>query len=1387
MDQSSRYVVLVILLLSVLSFLLGTLALFAYYPIFGTALIVLISSGWWYVMTEHSVLHDAQEFENRFWTLVGFVFSSCVVFIHDSPFAIGQWSPSAGFLLVSLFTFGIHSYDRHLHRNWIARVPNMPSGMSSSLMVGTTVQEKAKIISRALGNIDSTLVATNIQHFIMSEKRLALEDLIVTTLQDATSDELNYLLPRIRLGLLFYKVKNHSIAPHRTRLLDLLCVSRVAELSVTSRAVLLDAMQQMKLTAHPNSDFYAKNIITKTKDDDLSRLKCLCDNKGDFHSLHKLVYSDIKDPGVRADILKHIKKQAQVQAAHTALGTRTGRVRQRRAWRKILSDVDDTLLSSGGRYPAGVDTTYPRKAVYPGVLDLYRELDIGKSQELDSFDSNCSIATEEDRKGGVNFVGNLVFLSARPHVYKDISEAHTYSKFRRLQEEHGLYTTPSLLPGSVETGASFLLMNDMEPLARKKFDNYEQYASLYPEFRMVFIGDNGQGDVRAAELMQASPYGKQLEAVFIHQVQPMESTYGYEGPDTLRRWRESGIFFFTDYVAAAVHAYSCGLIGSPGLRRVAAAAVTGFEGIHLDRPLVRESKRRSINTSIERANRILAQVEQGPSEPVPYIKSVPMFHIGAKVLTPFGKGTVHAFRPEGGVYEVFLEWSSQPSSVAGVKGSAPQSAALASAAACASGTASKSTPLSPMRVLLPSPAKIKAVERPFEPISAQKPFIEKPPEEAPYSHEVAPETWVEPITSAAHSLMQFQSPNFNSCGTCGTLDSPPRLVLEPMDLGLEELSLGIPALENSSRTLQSFSAAEPEPEMDDGVASDTELYALRDMRSRPLAGFTRTSSCTRLCSTPEPLVPPEPLLSAPRLLPDPAHDHSASLDSGCPPQHHHSRQRSHTMDSNINDIVVGDEMCESHEVECFGRNEGQCIFQPKAYLQLEALQHAPREPKRNERRQLLKARTSLLFRSRSDMTETNQILDKHKILQKGSIATCNLGQVVVVQYRPKDGIYEVNFSKWVLSDGKPARAYLRREDLKPVSWAGQKRESSLSATILGLFTKEERSRAGAAGSQQPWSKGDKCVTIFGRGVVEEVRRATAPSPVAKPAMSPIGSLALTRSKAATTSTGNGVSALVIRLVDWPLACPKGYATGIFNPASVAREGASLYLRSTPRISRSQSSAGLPRYMSIMGAAGGVFTSLGGLVTSSSPRLPVSHPQLIPTGSVVRTSFGSGYLRHYRSTDGIYVVALLDWRLQGGKCAVAFLPGSSLGRVIFRPHSAVLTPLGLAVVKCVREDGIAEVVALWGGTSSLGTHMFLRVRDIRGEMPASLGENVTTPMGMGKVLGYSVTRRMYIIALEWCTIYMHESQARVQLTRGLPKHASASIMTSVLNALKAWVH
>lgn len=216
-------------------------------------------------------------------------------------------------------------------------------------------------------------------NFFFLPRVLCAEREIIALLMEATSDELNLLIPQISLPRILYKVKDHRMAGrfNRRKLLDLLAKERVRDLSVPSKAILLDAMQKMKLTAVGNCDHYVRSIFFSTKGDDLSELKCITDSKGDVHSMHKLLYEDIRTPAVQQELLNYIRSQAEVQAAHHKIGSKAGKRRGKLAWRKVLSDVDDTLYCSGGSWPAGMDTSFPKKALYPGVLAFYRELDLG--------------------------------------------------------------------------------------------------------------------------------------------------------------------------------------------------------------------------------------------------------------------------------------------------------------------------------------------------------------------------------------------------------------------------------------------------------------------------------------------------------------------------------------------------------------------------------------------------------------------------------------------------------------------------------------------------------------------------------------------------------------------------------------------------------------------------------------------------------------------------------------------------------------------------------------------------------------------------------------------------------------------------------------------------
>lgn len=74
-------------------------------------------------------------------------------------------------------------------------------------------------------------------------------------------------------------------------------------------------------------------------------------------------------------------------------------------------------------------------------------------------------------------------------------------KFLTLHEAKKMHTLPTLLAGCLRSGRAFMMQGDLQPMAYKKFENFTQYYQLYPEYKHIFIGDNGQGDVRAAELI----------------------------------------------------------------------------------------------------------------------------------------------------------------------------------------------------------------------------------------------------------------------------------------------------------------------------------------------------------------------------------------------------------------------------------------------------------------------------------------------------------------------------------------------------------------------------------------------------------------------------------------------------------------------------------------------------------------------------------------------------------------------------------------------------------------------------------------------------------------------------------------------------------------------
>jgi hypothetical protein len=550
----------------------------------------------------------------------------------------------------------MHLWDRHLHRIAISqsgvRHLRRTSGTTSNSLLrleqdlGISVSAQLEKINSCLTEIDQLLIPSTINNFINQRFVLSKEREIIKVIEECDARALNYLISHVKLGLLFYKIKDHHNfnGKSRTELINLFAVERLQILTVISRVILLHSLQLLKLRANPRAEFWVQNILLNTHQDDLSELKTLTDAKGDYFSMNKLIYDDIRSESVRQTILSHFRREAAVQQTYIQMGTRR-KNRVQMQWRKVLSDVDDTLLSSGGMYPAGVDKRYAKKTVYPGVLAFYRELDLG------------TIGPDEweDEQ-----VGNLVFLSARPHVYRDISEKQNFAKFEMLRANtmdgrKGLHTTPSLLSGDLASGSQYVMTNDFEPLAQKKVDNFRRYVSIYPEYKHVFVCDNGQGDVRAAEIMFDNfPY--EFEGVYVHLVQDLNRTYGYN--PSLWRDKEFKPYFFRCYPEAALHVASHNppLIRLKGLQRICLDTVKDFMQIkksQFNSESGREERRLELNQAIWRANNFLLKNSEQPVELIP---AEQRWQVGEKVRTPYGIAVIYGFDPIFNLYNVCLDW-----------------------------------------------------------------------------------------------------------------------------------------------------------------------------------------------------------------------------------------------------------------------------------------------------------------------------------------------------------------------------------------------------------------------------------------------------------------------------------------------------------------------------------------------------------------------------------------------------------------------------------------------------------------------------------------------------------------------------------------------------------
>lgn len=378
---------------------------------------------------------------------------------------------------------------------------------------------------------------------------------ILELLRAASGEELDEWLRALDCGHLFASVDDHLIGPHHRTALRELLVGRLGELSIAAQANLAYGLQAQHTDRADEEAI--RTVFLARSGAQLTALKNQMNARTDAHDLEGLVFSDIDDEAIRQEILDHIAREAADVHPGEA---------------KVLCDIDDTVLC------ALHDRRYPRGTVYPGILALLDALDRGPGAEPFS-------------------LGDLTFVTARPGDAFGLIENRTRATLRRA----GI-ATHSVLTGTLAA----LVTHDL--MAGQKVANIEHYRLLFPEYRLLFIGDSGQGDIRVGQLM-LERFGHVVDVIAIHDV--------VSTPDAERaELADQGIHLVDTYVAAAVLALQRGLIAEAGLVRVIEESIAALDEIVWESPEQQRATRALLDRDLDAARALGVRWNESPP-PVP--------------------------------------------------------------------------------------------------------------------------------------------------------------------------------------------------------------------------------------------------------------------------------------------------------------------------------------------------------------------------------------------------------------------------------------------------------------------------------------------------------------------------------------------------------------------------------------------------------------------------------------------------------------------------------------------------------------------------------------------------------------------------------------------------
>lgn len=338
--------------------------------------------------------------------------------------------------------------------------------------------------------------------------------------------------------LKFLTSTKHLVSARRSEELDKRI--READLSLADKIESIKRLSPAADATDWHEELRMERLILSVAPEELSLFKFALEYDGDYKDLVEYVFHDIDDGDRRARIIEHFRR------APAQVGI------------KVLTDVDDTM------YANLIERRYPKKTLYPGVLEFYDSL---RQEPFEA--SPVPITTLSARPNPIAGKLEECSLTSLVSFTKDRLRPSALSGALISALVGTLQTTLRANERHLDLLSNCIPHGQEDEIGQCKFSNFIKFAEVYPEYRFVFVGDAGQADALTAQLMvtQNSAETSRVLTTFIHDIRESEddvysASSSFAGllrqPDLLVSGTSAsgrGVIVFRNYIQAAVIAY----------------------------------------------------------------------------------------------------------------------------------------------------------------------------------------------------------------------------------------------------------------------------------------------------------------------------------------------------------------------------------------------------------------------------------------------------------------------------------------------------------------------------------------------------------------------------------------------------------------------------------------------------------------------------------------------------------------------------------------------------------------------------------------------------------------------------------------------------------------